>query len=144
MASNVSFDWQHISFHAGNSRLDVVRVDINWTAASDGSVTATDFPDDVMWKVGGSYLFLIDTIPGTTQPTDSYGITITNSDSLDILNGALAGLSASEAQRTVPKQDTRQALYGPVLTDPDSMKFNIANNSVDSATGTVRLYCTGG
>jgi hypothetical protein len=101
---------------------------IEWVAdASAHTVPATLFSD-----LRGWFITKIITIPGAgaAAPTDLYDITFIDVDGLDILAGALADLSdtvSKEFQVSVP-------------IGYDGFTFTLANNSVDSASGTVRVF----
>jgi len=141
-----------VSFAAVPSRLrdlTVWRVDISWSGANPSAA----FPASILGGiggglagggVGGAYLFKVRTIPGTggAQPSANYGVTLTDSDGMDLLQGAGTGLSNTTAQDTVPQQDSSQALYGPVWIDPSAAPTFNCSNTASGATGTARFYFT--
>jgi hypothetical protein len=78
--------------------------------------------------------------PGSTAPTASYDITLTTTNNgEDIMGGKLADRSASDTEAMRP-YDSGSGTYGDVYVD-GTVTLNISNNSINSATGTVTLYC---
>jgi hypothetical protein len=99
--------------------------------ASDGTFPAISFVSGIVQKIQGLFLYKVNTVPGATNPTASWGVTVTNSDSLDLLGGAGAGRSASAAQAVIP------LFFHPVS---GSMTLNISSNSVASANITLYVF----
>jgi len=109
-----------------------------------GSVPATVLTDAPWDSVVGAYLFALKTIPGAVAsggvvPT-AYSITLVDSYGLDILNGVGASRSTILPQISVPKQDSVNALYGPVLLDGGTFTFTLAGNTNVNATGVAKFY----
>ena len=110
---------------------DVVAYTMSWTAdAADGSVPATASP------LFNGYVFLVTTNPGATAPTDNYDITLTDSDGVDIAGGELLNRDTANSEQAVPKVG---AVYGSRYVE-DGVTLNLSGNSVNSATGTVKIY----
>ena len=104
---------------------------MSWTADSaDGSVPATASP------AFNGYVFLITTNPGGTAPTDNYDITLTDSDTVDVAGGELANRDTTTSEQVVPKVG---AVYGSRYVET-GVTLNLSGNSVNSATGTVKIY----
>ncbi len=82
------------------------------------------------------YVYLVVTNPGTTAPTDLYDITLTDTESVDVMGGELSDRSTSATQQVVPKIDT---VFGARWVD-GVLTMTLTNNSVNSATGTVKVY----
>jgi hypothetical protein len=101
-------------------------------SSSDGTI-----PDTALPGFEGRLLAL-ETIPGLTQPTSLYDITIVDALGLDVLQGVGANRSSSVAEK-VPVIYSGTALYPPV-SSADVLTLKIANNSVHSAQITVVLY----
>lgn len=119
--SRVNLDNEH-------GRYDLL---ISWIGdASTGAVPATQLTaiaGDAPFHID-AYLVRIITNPGSTAPTASYDITLTDEDGIDVAGGLLANRSATLSEHV---RDT--CLVRGILT------FTLTNNSVASATGTVRL-----
>lgn len=99
--------------------------------ASDGSVPATASVPAI-----DGYVFLVVTDPGATAPTGDYDITLTDSNSVDIMGGELGNRSATASEQAVPKID---AVYGSRWVD-GILTLNITNNSVNSALIVVKVF----
>lgn len=102
---------------------------ITWTCvgdASNGSFPATASNVGVR-----GWLFAVDTIPGTTNPTDDWDATLTDANSYDLMGGALANRDETNAERAVP---TKTAWVDGTLT------LTITNNSVNEADIVVKAY----
>lgn len=113
-------------------------VTIAWTAdTSDGSVPDTAFGVGVMRNIRGLYAGCAETDPGSTKPTDDYDITIVDEYGLDIFGGTLGNRDETNTEQTYPKI-VASGIYGtrPIAS---ALTFKLANNSVASATGTVKI-----
>ena len=83
------------------------------------------------------WVFLAETDPGAgVPPTDNYDIEILNAQGVDIFGAELINRSQTLTQRVTPKVG---AAYGEAFSC-SILRFSLANNSVNSATGTLRLY----
>lgn len=105
-------------------------ITVAWTAdASDGSV-----PDTVIHNVRGTLERLV-TQPGSTAPTDNYDVTLTDADGFDVLGGAGADRDTANTEEAAIALGTyfQRTVAG-------DLTFSLANNSVNSATGTATLY----
>jgi hypothetical protein len=111
-------------------------ITISWTGdASTGSVPSTEFPD--ISSIRGYYIIKASTKPGTVNPTALYDIAI-NNEIGDIMGGALGNLAAATASTNISPLDSGGM---PALVPVDGpLTFVLTNNSVNSATGTVKLY----
>jgi hypothetical protein len=70
----------------------------------------------------------VEYVPGATAPTAAADFTITNEDGFDLLEGD--GANVGDAQTNI---NVNKLFTGPLT-------FAFANNAVNSATGTFRLY----
>ena len=113
-------------------------ITITWTGdSSDGTVPETDIKDVALSGTKGFFLYMAETVPGTTAPTADYDITLNTPDDFDIMGGALGDRSANTVERVKPLSGTD--VFYPLL-DGRTLTLAITNNSVHSATGTIRLY----
>lgn len=104
-----------------------------WTAdASAATVPATASNKSI-----DGYVIQVVTNPGSTAPTDDYDITLTNSDGADVMGGALANRDTANSEIAIPKVDGTN--YADAWVS-GTLTLNISNNSVNSATGVVRVY----
>lgn len=99
---------------------------VTWTGdASDGSV-----PTLLIEHYAGWYIIKVVTNPGTTAPTANYDITFIDTDGLDIMEGLLVDRSATATEKVLAAE----------MIGEDGFTVTIANNSVHSATGTIRIF----
>lgn len=110
--------------------LYVLRID--WTAAStDGSFTQCPLG----YAIDGILTF-VETDPGTPAPTNAYDITFTDDLGLAMTVSDCSNATTAMVKPTV--SGTAQAV--PVS---GGLKLDIANNSVNSAKGVIRLFYFG-
>jgi hypothetical protein len=109
-------------------------ITISWTAAANGSVTPESISDINTHEVKGMYLSSIETNPGSPAPTELYDIVVTDVNGLDIFGANCLDRSSSITENCFP-------LNGSKPID-SSLTITISNNSVNSATGTIKLYFT--
>lgn len=110
---------------------------LTWTCtgdASDGTLPATT--SNFRGNNIDGYIYQVVTDPGTTAPTASYDITITDASGADIMGGVLADRSATASEQAVPKIG---ALYGPRRVN-GTMTLNVTNNSVTAAGIVVKVF----
>lgn len=103
-----------------------------WQADSNGALTATASNRSI-----DGYIIQIVTNPGDTAPTDNYNITLNNSDGADVCGTVLANRDTANSEIALPKPDGTNfadAWISGILT------LAVTGNSVDSATGTVKVY----
>jgi len=114
-------------------------VDIAWTAHTDGTFTAWTTTNDV-----SGFIYAIETDPGSTAPTANYDILITND-----LGRLVCGDSGTVAS---PGGDGAGANKSATVSEYSSMSsvaskgkltINIKNNSVNGATGLIRIWYLG-
>jgi hypothetical protein len=117
---------------------DAIIVHFAWTAdAADGSVPATLSGEGEDWPINYSgCIYAMETNPGSTAPTADYDITLTDSDGVDMLGGGGADRSATVSEIVPAKIGT---VFGCFPTQ-NEFTLTITNNSVNSATGTVKVY----
>jgi hypothetical protein len=118
---------------------EVIVLEFAWTAHTDGSFEAVSTDDysfgtrTLTEIVAGKVIIGVKVMHGTPTPSPGYDIKITDIDEFDIFEGLL------ESQDVTKKQ--KEAL--PTLTvDEGALSFIIEGNSVNSATGTVKLFFT--
>jgi hypothetical protein len=80
----------------------------------------------------GFWITKVVTNPGATAPTADYDITGIDADGADIFNGELLNRSAASTETVIPLDFIQIGNGGFTLT--------IANNLVNSAVGTIRLF----
>lgn len=110
----------------------VTHVLITWTADSSDHTT----PDLTLSGYRGQYLCQMWTNPSSTAPTDDYDITL-NYDGGDLLKGG--GLNRDTANTEVTYPVITATYQGGCVYVPGDLVVNIANNSVNSAGGTILL-----
>jgi hypothetical protein len=103
---------------------------LTWTA--DAAAATVPNTAITTFTSGGFFLTMVETNPGATAPTDNYDITILTAAGADLMGGALANRDTSTTE-----------IAFPVTTSPPidgTITFTLSGNSVNSATGTVKLY----
>lgn len=119
---------------AGNANGDVFLLTVSWVGdASSGAVPTTTLirSSQVMEDTNGLYLYQMITDPGSPAPTTLYDITLVASTGLDMLGAAGADRSATVTESAVPSS------LNPIFDG--NVSFTLANQSVASAQGTVKL-----
>ena len=113
---------------------DVCALTLTWVGASAGGAFAsTAITAAYVTTLAEHYPYILDTWP-VVNPTAGYDITITTANGVDILNGA-------GADRTLAVQSVGVAStvgYHPV--GGETLTLNIANTSVNSGSGVIRLW----
>lgn len=137
-AGTVTTTLQKVSTQ-GKDPLGVLKLTFSWTGGTGddaGTVPATDISAAIAARIAGMKAIMAVTVPGSTAPTASYDITITDENDVDIFGGALANRSASAGEQVSP------SLSGSSVTRvvDGVLTFNLTNNSVESATGTCTIY----
>lgn len=110
----------------------VHKLEISWTAHTDGSYTSFDTRN-----INGM-VFGVETDPGSTAPAAAYDITLKDSYGLDIMGGVLADRSATATEFVQPynaAQNTYQSM--PVH---GSLSLAISNIVTNSGDGKVVIY----
>lgn len=107
---------------------------ISWTAdAAAATVPATALITTGAGRTTDGFIITqVITNPGSVAPTDNYDITLVDADGFDIMGGALVDRDTANTERAVP------AVVNAIL--PGTVTFTLANNAVNSATGTVMIY----
>lgn len=127
-------------YSTGDHPTNIRILQFDWIGdASSGAIPSLETSQAI-----NGYVFLVDIGTGSTQPTDLYDITLTTTgagDTIDIMGGALTNLSASGSESRVPKVDIGANIYGPRYVS-GKLTFNLSNNVVPSANGTVKIYIT--
>lgn len=109
----------------------------SWTGdASDGTVPSTDTSAAISAAIKGMGIIEVRTTPGATAPTALYDITLSNADGLDLMGGALANRSATLAEAVLPQNAAGDQFARGI---DSALTLAISNNSVHSATGTVKV-----
>jgi hypothetical protein len=109
-----------------------------WTgSADDGTVPSTVTNSIISALLKGKYITEVRTYPGTTGPTTLYDIELQDSLGFDVMGGSLHDRSATVKERAIPVMIT--GIYGGTMLD-GALTLAITNNSVHSATGTVKIF----
>lgn len=95
------------------------------TAGDAGTIANTT----ILPKRG--WIFLAETSPGTTGPTDNYDIVLNNAAGVDVMGGALMNRDTANTERAIP------AVSGWV---DGVLTMTVTNNSVSASTYTVKLW----
>ena len=121
-------------------------ITVDWTADSaDGSVPNTDLVAavealgdvPVAFRLEG-WIEKIVTNPGTPAPTADYDITLEDPEGVDVLGGAGADRSDTDAEQAVPLVgSTKMPAF---IAGVSSLTFKLAGNSVNSAEGRLVVY----
>lgn len=114
----------------------IVKVVIDWKAATGNSVADTAFDSTDLIDILGRYCVLGVTDPGTPSPTDNYDITIEDEYGVDIFGGKLTNRHTTTAQQETPLIGGD---YGGRLC-AGGLTFKLANNAVSLAKGKCILY----
>ena len=115
-----------------NGRITRKVLTIAWTGAAAGGAIDAITINPVTYGIEGWYLYTVETNPGTTAPTDNYGIAVNDADGLDIAGALLAGRDATATE--IVNIGTSNHGY-PVVRS--NLSVAISSNSVNSATGTI-------
>jgi len=107
--------------------------------ASDGSYPATALSNIPHGEIGGR-LLQIATDPGSTAPQANYDITVTEAGGADLLLGVGANRHTSSSEVAIIESNGASAVYAGT----DTLTLNIANNNVNSAGITIKIYYTEG
>ena len=106
----------------------------SWTGdAVNGTVPATTSASAI-----DGFVFMVATNPGSTAPTDNYGITLTDSDGIDISGGELADRDTANSEDAPMESDSNVLQNGRFVAG--HLILTITGQSVVSATGTVTVY----
>jgi len=125
MAGSVTVTYSAHQFTSGKK---MKQVNVAWTADSaDGSV-----PNTTLENLKG-FLVKAITNPGATAPTDNYDIKL-----LDAADSTADAVNALLENRDTA--NTEIVLFNPRPPLAGDYTFNLTNNSVNSATGTLILW----
>lgn len=102
---------------------------VSCTAGTDAEVGT--YPDATIVPKRG-WVFLAETNPGTTAPTDDYDIVLTNANGVDVMGGALLNRDETNTERAIP--GVSGWVDGGVVT------VETSNNSVSAATFTLYVW----
>lgn len=105
----------------------VFEIQLAWTAAADGSFTERTITPGL----SGLVMVAI-TDPGSPAPTDNYNVVLKDINGLPIFGTALDARDTANSEIVEPL-----IAFRPVT---GAWTFDITSNSVDSATGTVKVY----
>jgi hypothetical protein len=129
--SSVTITYENI--HVVNAAHERKILVLSWVGDDGtGAVPNATISADT-YKIKGWYLYEVKTIPGTgVPPTDNYDIVINDADGIDLADGSLADRdqTAKELVR----------LAGHMVID--NLVVAISNQSVNSATGTIKIIFT--
>ena len=107
--------------------------------SSDGSYPATALSNIPHGEIGGR-LLQIATDPGSTAPQANYDITVTEAGGADLLLGVGANRHTSSSEVAIIESNGASAVYAGT----DTLTLNIANNNVNSAGISIKIYYTEG
>ena len=102
---------------------------ITFTCGTDSAGSATYA--NVTTKPLFGFVYMAETNPGTTGPTDNYDIVLNDSDGVDIFGGNLMNRDTSNSERAIP---AITAFVDGTLT------LAVTNNSVNNATFVLKVY----
>lgn len=115
----------------------LVVLTINWTSANPAADFTADLNALLMQQITGKYfLYAMETDPGATAPTDNYDVALNDANGMDILGGAGADRDTENTEKVMPRINGVEA---PVPID-GTITLSVANNAVNSANGTIKLY----
>ena len=114
----------------------IVKVLIDWLAATDNSVADAAFDSTDLIDILGRYCILGVTDPGSPAPSDNYDITIEDEYGVDIFGGKLTNRHTTNAQQEMPLIGSGYG--GRLCAGP--LTFKLAGNSVSVAKGKCILY----
>ena len=104
--------------------------------AANGSV-----PDTVVaTKIGGK-LLAIEADPGTPAPTDNYDVTLVDAEGHDVLEGVGVNRDAATTEKAAIVF-SGTVIHPPVAVS-DVLTLKVANNIVNSAETTIKIYYEG-
>lgn len=96
------------------------------TAGEAGQIANTTIVPRKGW------IFLAETNPGTTAPTDNYDLVLNNVNGIDVMGGALMNRDEANSEAATP------AVSG--WLDGGALTLVVTNNSVASSTFTLTLW----
>ena len=110
-----------------------------WTVSwvDHGAGTTLAMSADVLKKVNGMAIELAVTNPGATAPTASYDITLVDADGVDAMGGALIDRNKDNSEQATPA--IIATVYQARRID-GILTFTLANNSVNNALGTLKVF----
>ena len=139
MASSCTITLNHRQVHQTETAI----LQFAWTADTDGSFTSvstddTDYNEKltITDMIKGWEIYGAQTDPGTTAPTADYDITVTDAAGEDLFGTNMNDRSTSATESAVPAIGGLNA----TRTIDSALTLNIANNSVNGATGVVKLF----
>lgn len=109
----------------------IYKVEFDWTADAAAATVPAKASNDV-----DGLVFMAVTDPGSTAPTASYDITLTDSDGCDVFGGELANRSDTAIEQASPLVGN---FYGQRYVK-GALTLNVTGNAVNSATGKVIVY----
>ena len=108
---------------------------IYWKTSGTGTFTA----NTVINKPINGRIICVDTIPGSTAPTNAYDIDLKNADGIEVMEGYLHDRSDTNPERAYPlKGVTEKVPIEPPVND--CLDLTITNNSVNDADGYINVY----
>ena len=111
------------------------------TLACTADAAAATFPATILTTKISGKLLALETDPGATAPTNLYDITVTDAEGYDVLEGVGANRSSANTEKA-------NIIFSGTSVNPpvgkgDVLTVNIANNSVNAALITIKLYYEG-
>jgi hypothetical protein len=111
----------------------------SFTAADDdGTVPDLTVAAADLAFMEGWFLYLVEVNPGSTGPSDdAWDIAVTDANGYDITGGQLVNLDSSDTEMKFLKVG---AAYAFIPLDGTALTISIAQNSVNSATASIKFY----
>lgn len=132
-AGTISYTKTSVSFGGGHKTWVYA---ITWVGdASTGSVPALSLPGM------SGYVMKIVTDPGSPAPTANYDMVLNSPDGDDAAMGAIQNRHTTNTEAAYPVTAAGQL---PAYLPGGTYSFAISNNSVASATGTIKIYMVDG
>lgn len=120
-----------------NYKNKVIKITIADEASPVAAVTTTLSETDVL----GYFLCSMETVPGSTAPTNDFDITLSTAGGFDILNGAGANLDSPTPNVVYPTIDSTTGQKGCVPVN-SALTLSFSGNSVANATATINFFFT--
>jgi hypothetical protein len=103
--------------------------------AADATIPDLELSDDIREWMAGKSFYMVEAIPGGTGPTTGAAVTLEDSSG-DIFEGAVT-LHEADRKRVRPMVNGKEDVWP---YDGRALTLKVANNLVNSATATIRLF----
>jgi hypothetical protein len=131
--------WTSSSYNAPKNTV-IKTISLTFTADSgDATIPVYTFTAADLAFVTGYYLYVVETDPGATGPTNgAWDVTIKDANGYEILGNSCDDLNNTATQVNFPKLDGTN--FGYPVMDGTAVTITIEGNLVVSATATIKLY----